>query len=187
MFFVKRFNTLLKPWLLLTLTALPLSAAQAATVQFNGTGVATGITNLAVGSSNYNVDFIFTLSHNDWVNNFDVTNQTEADAVLQAIAAEFDASGVTTVEHQGNSSTFNLASATLWYGSNGTSLLGRNIDKQSFSASDIWGNFIGGSTAPLNNNLPFAVDLTPVPVPAAVWLFGSGLLVLIGLKKKYKS
>jgi PEP-CTERM motif len=33
-----------------------------------------------------------------------------------------------------------------------------------------------------------AIDglLTPVPVPAAVWLFGSGLLGLIGIARKKK-
>ncbi|OPY90278.1 MAG: hypothetical protein A4E72_00725 [Syntrophus sp. PtaU1.Bin208] len=30
-----------------------------------------------------------------------------------------------------------------------------------------------------------AVDLAPVPIPAALWLFGSGLVGLVGLKRKF--
>jgi len=31
-----------------------------------------------------------------------------------------------------------------------------------------------------------AVDLAPVPIPAALWLFGSGMLGLVGLKRKIR-
>jgi hypothetical protein len=33
----------------------------------------------------------------------------------------------------------------------------------------------------------FGVDLAPVPVPAAVWLFGSGLIGLVGIARRKKS
>lgn len=36
------------------------------------------------------------------------------------------------------------------------------------------------------NNLVFDVTLQPVPLPAAAWLFGSGLVGLIGLGRKHR-
>ena len=40
-----------------------------------------------------------------------------------------------------------------------------------------------GDTAEFTTNF----EVTPVPVPAAVWLFGSGLLGLIGVAKRKKA
>jgi hypothetical protein len=45
-----------------------------------------------------------------------------------------------------------------------------------FDGSDGQGRPISGST--------LAVDLAPIPVPAAVWLFGSGLLGLVGVARR---
>lgn len=33
----------------------------------------------------------------------------------------------------------------------------------------------------------FSVDVAPVPIPAAVWLFGSGLIGLVGVRRKFRS
>ena len=35
-----------------------------------------------------------------------------------------------------------------------------------------------------NNSGAFQVTIEPVPVPAAVWLFGSGLIGLIGIARR---
>ncbi|MES9835719.1 MAG: PEP-CTERM sorting domain-containing protein [Candidatus Thiodiazotropha sp.] len=176
---LKRFNTLLKPWLLLALSALPLSAAQAATIHYSSPGVATGISNLIVGTNAYNVDFTNSLTHQQWPANFDVTTQAEADSVLTEIGTLFNAAGVSSVQYQGLNGDYLTSSATLWYGTNATQLLGSSIHGVTG-----WIGFIGASTAPLNSSFPGGIDLTPVPVPAAVWLFGTGLLGLVGLSKK---
>ncbi|VAW51542.1 hypothetical protein MNBD_GAMMA06-309 [hydrothermal vent metagenome] len=41
-----------------------------------------------------------------------------------------------------------------------------------------------GSYAGATLGLDFRIALTPVPVPAAVWLFGSGLLGLVGIARR---
>ncbi len=43
--------------------------------------------------------------------------------------------------------------------------------------------FIGGNIV----DLPGSITGSPVPIPAAVWLFGSGLLGLIGIRKRIKN
>ena len=45
---------------------------------------------------------------------------------------------------------------------------------------------LDGSGAEISGNT-LAVDLAPVPVPAAVWLFGSGLLGLVGIARRKQS
>jgi len=41
------------------------------------------------------------------------------------------------------------------------------------------GDYLGDGTGPFN----YQIQLTPVPLPAAVWLFGSGLLGLVGFRR----
>jgi len=54
-----------------------------------------------------------------------------------------------------------------------------------FEPSDTLGDLLG-----LNNNLDAAIlvtgDVSAVPLPAAIWLFSSGLLGLVGLARKNK-
>ncbi len=45
-------------------------------------------------------------------------------------------------------------------------------------------NNYGGAANTLDLNLNIGQPISNVPVPAAVWLFGSGLIGLIGMKKK---
>jgi len=42
---------------------------------------------------------------------------------------------------------------------------------------------LDGSGAPISGNT-LAVDLAPIPVPAAVWLFGTGLLAIVGIARR---
>ena len=51
-----------------------------------------------------------------------------------------------------------------------------------------WGQFIEGYSQPIAaNTVVGTFNLAPVPVPAAVWLFGTGLLGLLGFTRKSKS
>lgn len=169
-------------WMLVVMSVTLLSSAHAATtVQLSGS-IATGITGLDVGGTIYNVDFIGTSTHTEWASMLDVTSVSEADDVILAIATAFDAAGVTSVRYTTpGGGTYDYANATLWYGSTSTNLLGVSI-----TPSGGWDSFVGASNAPLNNSYPFAVDLTmaSVPIPAAAWLFSSGLFGLIGVARR---
>ena len=179
-------SRLLKSGVLFAVACTWLPVAHAATVQFKpgSSTVATGISGLDVSGTVYNVDFIGTVRHNEWPSMLDVTTKPEATSVILAIGTAFENAGVTSVEYDTvGGGTFDLASATLWYGTNSTQLLGVNINPNNLGG---WTGFVGDSTAPLNNAYPFSVDLTvaSVPVPAAVWLFGSGLLGLVGISRR---
>jgi hypothetical protein len=50
------------------------------------------------------------------------------------------------------------------------------VPSNAFEIGDNSGNFIGGHWG--------AITITPVPVPAAVWLFGSGLFGLAGVARR---
>ena len=51
-----------------------------------------------------------------------------------------------------------------------------------------WGQFIEAYGQPVSaNTVVGTFNLAPVPVPAAVWLFGTGLLGLLGFTRKSKS
>ncbi len=157
--------------------------AHAATVQFNpGMTAATGITGLDVGGTLYDVDFTGSITHNNWATMLDVTSVTDAFNVIQAIGDALDNASATLIEYDlPSGGTFAFTEATLFYGTTTTDLLGVSI-----TATSGWGGFAAASTAPLNDSYPFAIDLTvsTVPVPAAAWLFGSGLLGLIGLARR---
>jgi hypothetical protein len=45
----------------------------------------------------------------------------------------------------------------------------------------------GGCTPPDNDYLVWKGEVNPVPVPAAVWLFGSGLIGLVGIARRKKA
>lgn len=100
---------------------------------------------------------------------------------MAALATALDDANVTGIRYTGTSGSYDHTGTTIWYGFEASSLLGRSI-----STAGGWSAFIGASNAPLNNARPFAVDLTPVPLPAAAWRFGSGLVGLAGLARQRK-
>ncbi len=69
--------------------------------------------------------------------------------------------------------------ALSFYGSDGSTPLLTNDTTNGF-ATTIDLNANGGAV----NNLSSQVVVTPTPIPAAVWLFGSGLLGLAGVRRK---
>lgn len=54
----------------------------------------------------------------------------------------------------------------------------------SSAAQFIWSDTLGTSSTSDGYYVVFRTELSPVPIPGAVWLFGSGLVGLIGFRKK---
>ena len=52
---------------------------------------------------------------------------------------------------------------------------------------DLWDGFSSTNLTPVVGGFETDVYVNPVPVPAAVWLFGSGLIGLIGIARRKKS
>jgi hypothetical protein len=74
-------------------------------------------------------------------------------------------------------------------------LIGQTTDEGDLAAPSVYDlpnsdyNFllVGLRSDPIVEDFDFRIDqieVTPVPVPAAVWLLGSGLFGLVGLRKK---
>ena len=117
-------------------------------------------------------------------------------AVLGGAAPAFFGSGV-------GATTDGLTTCGLLGGGAGTNCLwdGAGLGSDGAPAGDkVWnlvsvdGNGDGTPGIPMPAggafeffNANFNANLTPVPVPAAVWLFGSGLLGLIGVARRRKS
>jgi len=71
------------------------------------------------------------------------------------------------------------------FGANGTGAMPNNNSDISGSASYFWWNGSNWSNTSFNvGDLRFVVTGTVVPIPAAVWLFGSGLLGLVGIARR---
>jgi hypothetical protein len=74
-------------------------------------------------------------------------------------------------------------------GFNGTLTQGGNLSGDFSNVNAVWIHFAGFPTTPTNGKtflmvLDDVVVTSAVPVPAAVWLFGSGLLGLFSFGRK---
>ena len=56
-----------------------------------------------------------------------------------------------------------------------------SVQNFGFGPNSAFVNLEGGS---IHETLAFSFDMAPVPIPAAVWLFGSGLIGLIGIARR---
>jgi hypothetical protein len=57
----------------------------------------------------------------------------------------------------------------------------------SASAGVLTSYILGTATLDASGNLTFATNVSAVPLPAAVWLFGSGLMGLVGVSRRRKA
>jgi hypothetical protein len=68
-----------------------------------------------------------------------------------------------------------------------TSYLGMSAKMSSIVVKDSFGNVIPFSLSTASGAALFNELATAVPIPAAIWLFGSGLLGLIGIARSKQS
>lgn len=170
--------------------ALIASPASAATVETEG-ATATSISNLDVGGTLYNVGFLVAewpdIYGADPIYDFDEEGTLEAVAAVNAaLNAEV---GVTSVGSPGNGRDLGLFAIgfdesvpgiTFWLG-------GAYSDREAGWIGDIANNPFGGSATAEGGFMmwaDFTVVPPPVPVPAAVWLFGSALGLLGWMRRK---
>jgi hypothetical protein len=167
------------------------SAAQAAVVKDDQ--VATGIKNLGVDGTLYNVEF----KNTSWSGvygdppTFDFDSVDSSAAAVDAVNAALNADGASLV---GESSTEGAPAFMIGFGSFESSIEGEIVLWQAGAystpdpdawISDLANNPFAGSATD-NQPLMWA-DFRPVPVPAAVWLFGSGLVGLVGVARRKKT
>ena len=169
------------------------SAASAATVTFGSLpGKAIGITELDVGGTLYDVLFDESATALSVYGAFPGTfpfTPNEAFVAAEAVVAALNTAGALLVGEDTSeddpllNSKFNI---------------GYDSDDTLIQLVIVWeGNFNGADwTVPRTDNESWATEVrtyatfTPaaaVPVPAAVWLFGSGLLGLIGIARRKKA
>ena len=53
-------------------------------------------------------------------------------------------------------------------------------------AGSITSGGVGNAANNLAGNINFDFNVSPVPIPGAAWLLGSGLIGLVGIRKKFK-
>ncbi len=169
------------------------SAASAATVTFGSLqGKAIGITDLDIGGTLYDVLFDESAPavavYGAFPGTFTFTTNGDAQAAVIAVDAALNGAGALTVGQDTSLDTTNNLSFNIAYQSSGPSAILGLADFQigSNPTSDQWVNSGSGSTSWTAEERTWAT-FTPaaaVPVPAAVWLFGSGLLGLIGIARR---
>ena len=169
------------------------NVASAATVTFGSLqGKAIGITDLDIGGTLYDVLFDekvpAVLVYGEFPGTFTFTTSGDAQDAVIAVNAALNGENARIVGEDtpldiSVNTSFNIA-----YDSSGPSAVLGLADFQvgSNPTSDQWVNSGSGSTSWTAEERTWAT-FTPaaaVPVPAAVWLFGSGLLGLIGIARR---
>jgi hypothetical protein len=180
----RNFRTPLLPALLVLGLIAP--AAQAATVILDPTeGSALGIQDLPYGGLVYDVTFVPDTLSNIYGAppnlNLDFTDSNVADEVVVAVNAALNTSTAVRVGADASVWASEYRIAYDYNFSDGT------FDTRGGESNLQIGGWITGqqrfNVSPDLTNDVYAV-FAPVPIPAAVWLFGSGLLGLVGIARR---
>jgi hypothetical protein len=178
----------------LGIALLGASAASAETVTFGSReGKAIGITDLDVGGTLYDVLFPervpAVLVYGEFPGTFTFTTNGDAEAAVIAVNAALNGASALTVGEDTPLDVSENLSFNIAYDSSGPSAVLGLADFQTGGFASGWFNSGSGSTSWAGEERTWAT-FTPaaaVPVPAAVWLFGSGLLGLIGIARRKNS
>jgi len=181
---------------LVAATWLTASPVMAATVITNDAGEAIRIEKLEVGLDFYNVEWVsgeWDQVYGSEVGDFpfpDQRDRTEAaaNAVGEALTADGNIFTINTLQDV-SAATFYLPYDVL-PGPGAPDARSWSVQKSNNEVPYLWGP-ANELEVPSNADRAYAVfreTLPPaVPVPAAVWLFGSGLLGLIGVARRRKA
>ena len=172
------------------------SMAQAAVVfSTNTPNKAVGITDLNIGGTFYNVAFDEQTPavgiYGGLPGVFDFTTVGSASAAVDAVVAELNTAGALRVGEEVIDTlnplqeTFNVG-----YGSTGNDALAVVDIVQAAIDVGTWAN-LGADILLYNGDertyATFTVSQPPIPVPAAAWLFGTGMVGLIGITRRRKA
>ena len=162
--------------------------AQATTILQGTTSAATGFLNLDIGGTIYNVTFNGNLTYSDVFTSTTPTffgDLAGATSAVNALSAALNGSGVTGISNLTPDPAGRLFLAIPYdaFVLSGDPRYDSKSALFSSSASTWSVTDLGGQQDVASQNVSI-VTFTAVPVPAAIWLFGAGLLGLIGVARK---
>lgn len=165
----------------------PAGSVNAAPVVLLDGLTATGIQNLQIGSTLYNVSFVETTPE-DLYGTFPNTNfpfdLRESGSANYAVRDALNGSIATSVGPDSSSSDINYMFAFFAEEPprGGVTYLER-LGFYDFGTAD-WDTSL---TTSGDTNMGIYADFQVVPIPAAVWLLGGGLIGLLGIRRRFKN
>ena len=160
------------------------SGSQAFNVETSESGLnATGILNLDVGGTFYNLDFLNGSADDPTI--YGPSYNFDFDDVGAEAAAQSVVSALNTVDSVVFVGPGGLNSDDTFYIGFSENLSLVNAKGANHSIND-WFLISGDSAIDKRNEVVWA-KFNPVPIPAAVWLFGGGLVGLVGLRRRFKN
>lgn len=121
---------------------------------------------------------------------FDFNTVGEAEVAIEAATAALNAEGG--IENVGDSSATGLPIFRVGFDVSGDGITRLTSGWESTlidQNSDVWAKVTDPDVFPFLDDGNFAdfTEVSAIPVPAALWLFGSGLLGLVGISRRKKS
>jgi len=172
------------------LMLIGVSSAQAAPIVLHDNNVAYRILNLEVGGTLYNIDFEFKVWPEIYGPTpvFDFTPELaqEANEKINLALNAADVKQVGPPQDQQINEGFPLYGIGVIFDEAYVGWIGATfVDNIDLWVDDFLGTPVGGFQI-LDQRWLWA-DATVVPIPAAVWLLGGGLIGLLGLRRRFKN